>query len=154
MFPVAGLRSTFELGSELREAMAFLDQLFFVVLAREIEAAIQDERRDRVQFARIKEGPVAATDVDHGTRHTAEIHAVHHLPADDARTVMNRRTGRGRLPRPLSFEHRGLRFTTGANPLEVGGADPQAVACQALEHLCITQRDFRELTAAPGADAR
>jgi hypothetical protein len=150
VLPVGAMRLlVVELGFELRKTMTFLHEVVLLALAREIEPAVHDERRDRVQFAGVQERPVTAADVDDGSRHPAEIDAVHHLPADDARAVMDRcAVGVRRYRRPVPFEHSGLCFAIRANPFEIGGADPDSVTRRALEDREVAEQDLRQLTAA------
>ena len=88
---------------------------------------------DRVQLSGVEERAVAAADVHDRAGQPAEVDAVHHLAARDARAVADR----SRLPRRWGagppVQHRGLRLAVGADPLEGLGVDPHPVAPSTLE---------------------
>jgi hypothetical protein len=79
----------FDLTLQLGEPMSLFLEILFLALPRAIESTFHDERGNGVELAAIEECAVSPAQIDYRSRHTAEIHAVHHLPADEARTIMH-----------------------------------------------------------------
>ena len=131
--PPEARRSSIALSLQVFQPALFFLQLFDRARARAIEASALNERHDLMQLAGIEEGAVAAADVDHRTRQLPEVHAVHHLPAPQARPVLHRPRGLFRGPGGQALEHGRLRLPLGAEPLEDVRVDPDAIAAGALE---------------------
>ena len=122
--------------------------------AHAVEPALLDEGDDRVQLAGVEERAVAAADVHDRAGQPAEVHAVHHLAAPDARPVAHGSGGRGlrgrwstgAAPRPATSRSAQMRSNASASshtPSHRGHSSSDAVADRDLLQRAAARRTAR-----------